>query len=216
MAYEADKGDMMNTSWVKRIRFLPFVVALTVILTLASACQGVIGPQGAQGAQGNQGPQGAQGWQGDSGAAATDGQVKAAVVAIIQPVVGQLGGSQGNQGPIGPAGPVGPQGEAGTALGVGAGVSTDKAAYVLGVDSLISVYGSGFQRKEYVLPQIAGGNPRGFKAAGVNANMDGVFSTTIALNTSGHMVTAGVYSLSVTGGDGTLVTIPIVLTESTK
>mgnify|MGYP002864076682 CR=1 FL=1 len=206
---------MMNTSWVKRIRFLPFVVALTVILTLASACAGEPGLQGVQGSQGAQGPQGAQGWQGDPGPAPTDDQIKAAVVSIIQPVVGQLVGAQGDQGPIGPAGPAGPQGEAGTAV-VGAGAATDKAAYVLGEDESISVYGSGFQRKEYVLPQIAGANPRGFAGAGVNADMDGVVSTTITLNTSGHMVTAGVYSLTLIGGEGTLVTIPIVLTESTK
>jgi len=207
---------MMNTSWVKRIRFLPFVVALTVVLTLASACAGEPGLQGVQGSQGAQGPQGAQGWQGDAGAAPTDEQIKAAVVSIIQPVVGQLVGAQGNQGPIGPAGPAGPQGEAGTAVGVGAGASTDKAAYVLGEDTVINVYGSGFQRKEYVLPQIAGANPRGFAAAGVDADMDGVVSTTITLNTSGHMVEAGVFSLTLIGGEGTLVTIPIVLTASTK
>ena len=64
-----------------------------------------------------------------------------------------------------------------------------------------------------MLPQIAGANPRGFAAAGVNANIDGVFSTTITLNTSGHMVKAGVYSLQVNGGEGTYVTIPIVISE---
>ena len=73
------------------------------------------------------------------------------------------------------------------------------------------VYGSGFVGEEFVLPQILGANPRGFTAEGVNASANGTFSTTIALLTGSNRVDPGVYTLRVTGGEGTLMTIPVVI-----
>jgi hypothetical protein len=108
---------------------------------------------------------------------------------------------------------------------VGTGLAVDKAVYVHGVDDSISVYGSGFVRGEYVLPQIQGGNPRGFVAEPANADANGAFSTTISLKTELTMTSSGlrddrvqpgVYTLQVTGGEGTLMTIPVVIVEESK
>lgn len=91
------------------------------------------------------------------------------------------------------------------------GLALDNAAYVYGVDNSITVYGSGFVCDEYVLPEILGTNPRGFRAEGVNADARGAFSTTIALLTGGNSVQPGVYTIRVTGDEGTMATIPMVI-----
>ena len=131
---------------------------------------------------------------------------------VIQ-VVPQMKGEPGIQGPEGVQGPQGPQGPEFVEQ---ARLALDKRAYVRGVDESISVYGSGFARDEYVLPQILGANPRGFTAEGVNAGADGTFSTTISLVAdleSPNIVDLGVYTLRVTGGEGTVMTIPVVIGE---
>ena len=81
-------------------------------------------------------------------------------------------------------------------------LALDKAAFVYGVDESITVYGSGFVRNEYVLPQMQGANPHGFRAEGVNADANGAFSTTISLLTGSHRLQPGVYTIRVTGGEG--------------
>jgi hypothetical protein len=96
---------------------------------------------------------------------------------------------------------------------VGTGLAVDKAVYVHGVDDSISVYGSGFVRGEYVLPQIQGGNPRGFVAEPANADANGAFSTTISMLTGANRVQPGVYTIRVTGGEGSVATIPVVVSE---
>ena len=216
----------MDWSRVKRMRFLLLGVILTGVV-VAAACQGEMGSQGLQGQPGVAGPQGPQGAQGVQGPAISQEQIQASLVALIQPAIddGVFVGNQGDQGPQGPQGEAGPPGEPGE-VQVGIGLALDKAAYlahdevtvgdetvtVLG-DESISVYGSGFVRGEYVLPQIQGANPRGFVAEGVNADANGAFSTTITLNTGANRVQPGVYTIRVTGGEGSVATIPIVISE---
>ena len=208
----------MDWSRVKRMRFLLLGVILTGVV-VAAACQGDPGLQGVQGAQGVPGPQGAQGPQGVQGPAITQDQIQAALVALIQPAIddGVFVGNQGDQGPQGPQGEAGPQGEPGD-VQVGTGLALDKAAYLahgeetVG-DESITVYGSGFVRGEYLLPQIQGANPRGFKAEGANADANGAFSTTISMLTGANRVQPGVYTIRVTGGEGSVATIPVVVSE---
>ena len=92
-------------------------------------------------------------------------------------------------------------------------LALDKAAFVYGVDESITVYGSGFVRNEYVLPQIQGANPHGFRAEGVNADANGAFSTTISLLTGSYRLQPGVYTIRGTGGEGSAATFPIVFTS---
>jgi hypothetical protein len=196
---------------VKVMRLLLISAALSILFAVGCGSQGFAG---ALGTKGDQGPQGAQGWVGDEGAQGSL-PTSSNVMRVLQPMatkmIPQLKGPKGFQGPDGPAGMQGPAGE--DFRQSSAGVLLGKRSYVLGVDTTINVYGSGFVRNEFVLPQIAGANPRGFKAEGSNANAAGVLSTTISLNASGHMVVAGVYSLQFNGGEGTYVTIPIVISE---
>ena len=212
----------MDWSRVKRMRFLLLGVVLTGVV-VAAACQGELGAQGVQGAQGVPGPQGAQGPQGVQGPAITQDQIQASLVALIQPAIndGVFVGAQGDQGPQGSQGEAGPQGEAGD-VQVGTRLAVDKAVYVHGVDDSISVYGSGFVRGEYVLPQIQGANPRGFVAEGASVDANGAFSTTISLKTELTMTSSGfrddrvqpgVYTLQVTGGEGSVATIPVAVSK---
>ena len=208
----------MDWSRVKRMRFLLLGVILSGVV-VAAACQGEMGNTGAQGPQGVPGPQGPQGAQGVQGPAISQDQIQASLVTLIQPLIDEdvFVGPQGDQGPQGAQGEAGPQGEPGD-VQVGLGLALDKAAYLahgeetLG-DESIMVYGSGFVRGEYVLPQIQGANPRGFKAEGVNADANGAFSTTIALLTGGNRVKPGIYTIRVTGGEGSVATIPVVVAE---
>ena len=206
----------MDWSRVKRMRFLLLGVILSGVV-VAAACQGDPGAQGPQGAQGVPGPQGPQGPQGVQGPAISQDQISASLVTLIQPLIDEdvFRGSQGDQGPQGPQGDAGPQGEAGD-VQVGTGLMLDKAVYTQGVDDTITVYGSGFARDEFVLPQIQGGHPRGFKANGTNADANGAFSTTITLNLEGNVVAPGVYSVRVTGGEGSVATTPIVIVAVEK
>jgi len=193
------------------MRLLLISAVLSLLLAVGCGSQGFAG---APGTQGDQGPQGAQGWVGDQGAQGslpTSSDVMRALQPMATKMIPQLKGSTGFQGPNGPAGAQGSAGE--NFRQSPAGVLLDKRSYLVGVDTTINVYGSGFVRNEFVLPQISGANPRGFKAEGSNANAAGVFSTTISLNASGHTVKAGVYSLQFNGGEGTYVTIPIVISE---
>ena len=208
----------MDWSQVKRMRFL-LVVVVVLAAFVAAACEGEMGIQGNQGPQGVPGPQGIQGPQGVPGPAISQEQIQASLVALIQPLIddGVFVGPQGDQGPAGPQGDAGPQGEAGE-VQIGTGLALDKAVYLghgeetVG-DESIAVYGSGFVRGEFVLPQIQGANPRGFKAVGVNADANGAFSTTIALLQGGNRVQPGVYTIRVTGGEGSVATIPVVVAE---
>ena len=202
---------------------------LGVILTgavVAAACEGEMGDTGAQGQQGAPGPPGPQGPQGIQGPAITQEQLQAAVAAILQPLFdeGVFVGPQGDQGPQGPQGEIGPQGERGN-VRVGLGLSLDKARYIPGVDESIIVYGSGFVGGEYVLPQIPGVNSRGYRAEGTYADANGAFSTTIRLvegsewvwggadtiQQGSYIYLRGVYTIRVTGGEGSVATIPIVI-----
>lgn len=187
------------------------LVTLGTLLIAACGAQGETGPQGIQGTQGPQGAQGIQGGQGPVGPPIAASDVQSKVQPMVIQIVPQMKGETGIQGPQGAVGPQGPQGPS---FVEEAGLALDKRAYVQGVDDTINVYGSGFVRDEFVLPQILGANPRGFKALGVNAAADGTFSTTIGLNLEGQVVDPGVYTLRVTGGEGTLMTIPVVIVES--
>jgi hypothetical protein len=202
---------MIVSPGAKAMRLL--LISAVLSMMLAVGC-GSAGLPGLQGPVGDQGPQGAQGWVGDEGAPGplpTSSDVMKALQPMATKIIPQLKGGAGFQGPDGPGGA---QGLAGVDFRQSpAGIMLDQRSYAVGTDTTINVYGSGFVRNEFVLPQIAGANPRGFAAAGVNADIDGVFSTTITLNTSGHMVKAGVYSLQINGGEGTYVTIPIVISE---
>ena len=203
----------MAWSQVNRMRFLLLCVVLTGVV-VAAACQGDPGLQGLQGPQGVSGPEGPQGPEGVQGPAITQEQLQAALVAMLQPVIddGAFIGPQGDQGPQGPQGEVGPQGEPGDAQ-VGIGLALDKSAYVYGHDDSTTVYGSGFVPNEYVLPQILGASSRAYRAEGTYADANGAFSTTINLSAGGRiMVLPGVYTLRVTGGEGSVATIPIVFT----
>ena len=100
------------------------------------------------------------------------------------------------------------------AVHVEVGLALDKAAYVHGVDDSVTVYGAGFIRGEFVLPQIQGANPRGFTAKGANADANGAFSTTIELKTGGNRVQPGVYTIRVMGGEGSVATIPVVVVSA--
>ena len=100
------------------------------------------------------------------------------------------------------------EGEGGTRLAL------DKAGYVYGVDDSVAVYGSGFKRDEYVLPEILGASSRSYRAEGTYADANGAFSTTISLNAGGPFtVLPGVYTLRVTGGEGSVAAIPVVVSE---
>ena len=187
------------------------LVTLGTLLIAACGAQGETGSQGIQGSPGPQGPQGIQGGQGPVGPPIAASDVQRLVQPMVIQVVPQMKGEPGVEGPHGPQGP---QGEQGPAFVEQARLALDKRVYVQGVDDSISVYGSGFVRDEYVLPQILGANPRGFVAEGVQASADGTFSTTISLVTEGvNIVDIGVYTLRVTGGEGTLMTIPVVIGE---
>ena len=194
-------------------------LALVILGTLLVAACGAQGERGSQGPQGIQGPQGApgiQGGQGPVGPPIAANDVQRLVQPMVIQVVPQMKGETGDQGPMGIQGT---QGEQGPAFVEQARLALDKRAYLahgeetVG-DESISVYGSGFVSDEFVLPQILGANPRGFTAKGVNASANGTFSTTIELKTGGNRVQPGVYTLRVTGGEGTLMTIPVVIVES--
>ena len=203
----------MHSSQVKRMRLLLLVPILAGVV-VAAACQGDPGPQGVQGPQGAPGLQGPQGPQGVQGPAISQEQVQASLVAMLQPVIddGVFVGPQGDQGPQGPQGEAGPQGEPGD-VRVGLGLALDKAAYRFLVDESIAVYGSGFVSHEFVLPQIVGANPRAYRAEGAYADANGAFSTTISLSIDWrrHLFLPGVYTLRVTGGEGSVATIPVVV-----
>ena len=184
------------------------LVTFGTLLLVACGAQGETGIQGTQGPQGPQGAQGIQGGQGPIGPPIAASDVQSKVQPMVIQIVPQMKGETGVQGPQGAVGPQGPQGPG---FVEEAGLALDKRAYVQGVDETISVYGSGFIRDEFVLPQILGANPRGFKAVGVNADANGTFSTTISLLPGSNMVEPGVYTLRVTGGEGTLMTIPVVV-----
>lgn len=193
-------------------------LALVTLGTLLIAACGAKGETGLQGAQGPQGPQGAQGIQGGQGPVGPP-IAAADVQRLVQPMVIQIVPQmKGEPGVIGPQGVQGPQGPQGPAFAEHARLALDKRAYLahgeetVG-DESIMVYGSGFVPDEFVLPQILGANPRGFVAAGVNASANGTFSTMIELKTGGNRVQPGVYTLRVTGGEGTLMTIPVVISE---
>ena len=199
------------------------LVTLGTLLIAACGAQGTQGTQGVQGPQGPQGAQGIQGGQGPVGPPIAAGDVQRLVQPMVIQIVPQMKGESGVQGPQGIQGPQGPQGPA---FAEQARLALDKRAYlahdekvvgdetitILG-DESIAVYGSGFVADEFVLPQILGANPRGFKAEGVHASANGTFSTTIALLTGGNRVQPGVYTLRVTGGEGTLMTIPVVIAD---
>ena len=190
------------------------VAVLFTGVLVAAACQGEMGDTGAQGPQGVPGQQGPQGPQGVQGPAITQEQLQAAVAAILQPLFdeGVFIGPQGDQGPQGPQGEVGPQGEQ-RDVRVGMGLALDKASYLPTINESITVYGSGFVGGEFVLPQMLGADPGGYTAEGTYADANGAFSTTISLSTewSGPLVLPGVYTLRVTGGEGSVATIPIVI-----
>ena len=135
------------------------LLALVTLVTLLVAACGPQGETGAQGVQGQQGPQGAQGIQGGQGPVGPP-PAAADVQRIVQPlviqIVPQMKGDPGVEGPRGIQGPQGPQGPG---FVEEAGLALDKRVYVQGVDDTISVYGSGFDRDEFVLPQILGANP---------------------------------------------------------
>ena len=195
------------------------LVTLGTLLIAACGAQGTQGTQGVQGPQGPQGAQGIQGGQGPVGPPIAAGDVQRLVQPMVIQIVPQM---KGDPGVVGPHGAQGPQGPQGPGFVEEAGLALDKRVYVQGVDDSISVYGSGFVRGEYVLPQIQGANPRGFTAEGVNADANGTFSTTISLKTELTMTSSGfrddrvqpgVYTLQVTGGEGTLMTIPVVVAD---
>ena len=195
------------------MRILLVAVVLLGVL-VAAGCQGEMGDTGAQGPQGIPGPQGPEGPLGVQGPAIAQDHLQASLVAMLQPVIddGVFVGPQGDQGPQGPQGEAGPQGERGD-VRVGLGLALDKGRYIWFVDESITVYGSGFVRGEYVLPQIPGAIPRGYKAEGTYADANGAFSTTIALSIDWRRgtVVPGVYTLRVTGGEGSVATIPLVI-----
>ena len=195
------------------------LVTLGTLLIAACGAQGETGSQGVQGPQGVQGAQGIQGGQGPVGPPIAASDVQRLVQPMVIQVVPQMKGEPGVQGSHGVQGPQGPQGPG---FVEEAGLALDKRIYVQGVDDSIAVYGSGFARDEYVLPQILGANPLGFVAEGVNADANGTFSTTISLKTELTMTSSGfrddrvqpgVYTLRVTGGEGTLMTTPVVIGE---
>ena len=199
------------------------LVTLGTLLVAACGAQGETGSQGIQGPQGIQGARGIQGAQGPVGLPPQAADVQRIVQPMVIGVVPQLEGPPGVEGPQGHEGS---QGVQGPSFVEEAGLALDKRAYVQGLDGSISVYGSGFVRDEYVLPQILGANPRGFTAEGVKADANGAFATTISLRTELTMLSSGstrddrvqpgTYTLQVTGGEGTFMTIPVVVVEKSK
>ena len=191
------KGDLMKR--FSRGRFSVLVLMLTLVAALVIA--GCTGPSGAQGPQG-QGAPGLPGLPGNPG------------LAGVQGVQGDPG-LPGNPGLPGLKGSDGADGANGSQIA--AGVSLDKLSFVLGEDETFTITGYGFLPNEVVIAKLQTSQDN-LILVGATANAYGAFQVNpqdLDL-TSLSAITAGAYTLRVTGTAGSLASAPMVFVESAK
>jgi len=180
-----------------RGRFSGFVLMLTLVATLVIA--GCAGNDGAPGAQGDPGLPGLPGNPGLPG---------------VQGVQGEPG-LPGNPGLPGLQGAAGSDGSDGAQIA--AGVILDQTTFVLGSDETFTMTGYGFMPNEVVIAKLETAQDN-LILVGATANAYGAFQVNPQdLNlTSLAALEAGVFTLKVTGTDGSLASAPMVFVESAK
>ena len=190
------KGDLMKR--FSRGRFSGLVLMLTLVATLViAACS-----SGDPGAQGPQGPGGLPGLPGNPGAAG------------LQGVQGEPG-LPGNPGLPGLQGVAGVDGSDGAQIA--AGVMLDKTVFVLGEDETFTLTGFGFMPNEVVIGKLHTSQDN-LILVGATANAYGAFQVNpkdLDLTSLGAL-SAGVFTLKVTGTDGSMASAPMVFVESAK
>ena len=190
------KGDLMKR--FSRGRFSGLVLMLTLVATLViAACS-----SGDPGAQGPQGPGGLPGLPGNPGAAG------------LQGVQGEPG-LPGNPGLPGLQGVAGVDGSDGAQIA--AGVMLDKTVFVLGEDETFTLTGFGFMPNEVVIGKLQTSQDN-LILVGATANAYGAFQVNpkdLDLTSLGAL-SAGVFTLKVTGTDGSMASAPMVFVESAK
>ncbi len=190
------KGDLMKR--FSRGRFSGLVLMLTLVATLViAACS-----SGDPGAQGPQGPGGLPGLPGNPGAAG------------LQGVQGDPG-LPGNPGLPGLQGVAGVDGSDGAQIA--AGVMLDKTVFVLGEDETFTLTGFGFMPNEVVIGKLQTSQDN-LILVGATANAYGAFQVNpkdLDLTSLGAL-SAGVFTLKVTGTDGSMASAPMVFVESAK
>lgn len=190
------KGDLMKR--FSRGRFSGLVLMLTLVATLVIAgCS-----SGDPGAQGPQGPGGLPGLPGNPGAAG------------LQGVQGEPG-LPGNPGLPGLQGVAGVDGSDGAQIA--AGVMLDKTVFVLGEDETFTLTGFGFMPNEVVIGKLQTSQDN-LILVGATANAYGAFQVNpkdLDLTSLGAL-SAGVFTLKVTGTDGSMASAPMVFVESAK
>ena len=181
-----------------RGRFSGLVLMLTLVATLViAACS-----SGDPGAQGPQGPGGLPGLPGNPGAAG------------LQGVQGEPG-LPGNPGLPGLQGVAGVDGSDGAQIA--AGVMLDKTVFVLGEDETFTLTGFGFMPNEVVIGKLLTSQDN-LILVGATANAYGAFQVNpkdLDLTSLGAL-SAGVFTLKVTGTDGSMASAPMVFVESAK
>ena len=183
-----------------RGRFSGLVLMLTLVATLVIA--GCAGDDGFAGAPGQPGQPGLPGLPGNPGAAG------------LQGVQGEAG-LPGNPGLPGLQGVAGVDGSDGAQIA--AGVMLDKTTYVLGVDETFTLTGYGFMPNEVVIGKLQTSQDN-LILIGATANAYGAFQVNprdLDLTSLGA-ISAGVFTLKVTGTDGSLASAPMVFVESAK
>lgn len=190
------KGDLMKR--FSRGRFSGLVLMLTLVATLViAACS-----SGDPGAQGPQGPSGLPGLPGNPGAAG------------LQGVQGDPG-LPGNPGLPGLQGVAGVDGSDGAQIA--AGVMLDKTVFVLGEDETFTLTGFGFMPNEVVIGKLQTSQDN-LILVGATANAYGAFQVNpkdLDLTSLGAL-SAGVFTLTVTGTDGSMASAPMMFVESAK
>ena len=190
------KGDLMKR--FSRGRFSGLVLMLTLVATLVIAgCS-----SGDPGAQGPQGPGGLPGLPGNPGAAG------------LQGVQGDPG-LPGNPGLPGLQGVAGVDGSDGAQIA--AGVMLDKTVFVLGEDETFTLTGFGFMPNEVVIGKLQTSQDN-LILVGATANAFGAFQVNpkdLDLTSLGAL-SAGVFTLKVTGTDGSMASAPMMFVESAK
>ena len=189
------KGDLMKR--FSRGRFSGLVLMLTLVATLVIA-----GCSGSDGAQGPQGPKGEPGLPGNPGLPGVQG-------------IQGIPGLPGNPGLPGLQGPPGADGQDGAQIA--AGIMLDKSVFVLGADKTFTMTGYGFLPNEVVIAKLETAQDN-LILVGATANAYGAFQVNpqdLDLTSLGAL-SAGVFTLRVTGTEGSLASAPMMFVESAK
>ncbi len=182
--------------WISNSSSGTFLVLSIVLLLLAAACSGAVGDRGAAGPAGSAGTAGTAGTAGAAGATGPAGPTGATGAT----------GSQGGQGPEGPQGEAGADGPAVPAAIVLTSDDVSGAEQPLTVnagDPEFTVVGSGFPGDASLIGEIV--TPAGvtiflrFQGGDRTTSDAGTFSSTFSV---GQSLSAGVYSVEITGAGG--------------